>query len=417
MRDNMLARELLRLGHDVTIAPMYLPLMIDADRLPGLDQTPIFFGGINVYLQQKLAFFRKTPAAFDRLLNSRGLLRWAARHSHMTSAREHGAMTIEMLRVESSPLRKELDKLFEWLGAIAKPDLVCLSTALLAGFTPELKRRLGVPVIAFFQGEDTFLDGLPEPYRTQCWTTMSERLRGCDALLAPSQFYRDFIRGRLGLPPGTVEIMHNGIALDGYTAAALPPTPHAIGFLARMSRDKGLDRLVDAFIALARQLGDATTRLKIAGAATAGDESFIAQMKERIARAGLASRVEWSPNLSREQKVAFLRSLTLFSVPAIYAEAFGLYVIEALACGVPVVQPESAAFPEIVAATGGGVCVPPGDIATMARMWQELLADAPQRAQLGRAGRLSVEKDFSAGKMAARFLEIAARFVRVPATA
>ena len=413
----MLARELLRLGHDVTIAPMYLPLMLDADRLPGLDQTPIFFGGINVYLQQKLAFFRKTPAAFDRLLDSRGLLRWAARHSHMTSARDHGEMTLEMLRVESGPLRKELDKLFEWLGAIAKPDLVCLSNALLAGFTPELKRRLGVPVIAFFQGEDTFLDGLPEPYRTRCWTAMADRLVGADALVAPSRFYADFIGTRLNPAPGTIDVVHNGIALDGYTLAASPPAPPAIGFLARMSRDKGLDRFIDAFIALARDLGDATTRLKIAGAATAGDEPFIAEMKQRIAQAGLAARVEWSPNLTREQKVAFLRSLTLFSVPTIYAEAFGLYTIEALACGVPVVQPGSAAFPEIVAATGGGVCVPSGDIAAMARAWQELLADGPRREHLGRAGRLSVEKDFSARKMAARFLEIAARFVHAPPTA
>src|SRR5688572_8679215 len=149
MRDNMLARELIRVGHDVTIAPMYLPLMLDSERVEGLDQTPIFFGGINVFLQQKVSLFRKTPALFDKLLNSRGLLRWAARHSHLTSAREQGELTREMLRVDSGPMRKELDKLFEWLGAIAQPDLVCLSTTLLAGFTPEIKRRLGVPVIAF----------------------------------------------------------------------------------------------------------------------------------------------------------------------------------------------------------------------------------------------------------------------------
>ena len=161
LRDNMLARELHRLGHDVTILPMYLPLELDDASLPNAGQTPVFFGGINVYLQQKLGLFRKTPAFLDRLLNSPGLLRWAARHSHMTSAREHGEMTLEMLNVETSRLRKETEKLFAWLETTGKPEIVCLSTTLLAGFAAEGKRRLGVPVISFFQGEDSFLDGLP----------------------------------------------------------------------------------------------------------------------------------------------------------------------------------------------------------------------------------------------------------------
>src|SRR5215216_6071850 len=141
MRDNALARELHRAGHDVTIAPMYLPLMLDDTSLDGLSTTPIFFGGINVYLQQKLPFFRKTPAFVDRLLNSRPLLRWAARHSHMTSAREQGELTLEMLNVETSRFRKESDKLLDWIGESVNPDLVCLSTALLAGFAEEMKHR------------------------------------------------------------------------------------------------------------------------------------------------------------------------------------------------------------------------------------------------------------------------------------
>ena len=116
MRDNTLARELHRAGHDVTIAPMYLPLILDETTLDNAKEVPEFFGGINVFLQQKFPLFRKTPAAFDRLLNSTGLLKWAARHSHMTSAREHGEMAIEMLNVDSGRMRKELDKLLGWLG-------------------------------------------------------------------------------------------------------------------------------------------------------------------------------------------------------------------------------------------------------------------------------------------------------------
>ncbi len=412
MRDNTLARELHRAGHDVTIAPMYLPLTLDETTLAGAENVPVFFGGINVFLQQKLAFFRKTPAAFDRLLNSAGLLRWAARHSHMTSARTHGEMALDMLNVDASQLRKELDKLLDWLGDIAKPDLVCLSNALLAGFTPELKRRLGAPVALFFQGEDGFLDGLPEPYRTQCWAALARHLPASDALLAPSRHYADFMTRRLGLAPDAVEVVPNGIDLNGYSVADPPPATPTIGYLARMCREKGIELLVAAFILLARDLGDTTTRLRIAGAATEGDQRLIAQLKSRLADAGLAPRVEWRPNLTREEKIAFLRGLTLFSVPTIYEEAFGLYVVEAMACGIPVVQPDAASFPEIVGATGGGICVPPKDAAALARAWQQLLADAPRRAALGRAGRLGVEKLFSAPSMSAQFGLVASRLTR-----
>lgn len=411
LRDNTLARELHQAGHEVTMAPLYLPLMIDDTALPGLAATPIFFGGINVYLQQKFSIFRKSPAAIDRLLNSTGLLRWAARHSHMTSAQEHGEMTFEMLHVERSRLQKELDKLLAWL-APEKPDLVCLSNALLAGFAPELKQRLGVPVITFFQGEDSFLDGLPEPWRSRCWTAMAERLAASDVLISPSRFYAGFMRERLGLAADAIEVVHNGIRLDGYAPAQTPPSSPTIGYLAKMTRDKGLAVLVEAFLVLAGELGDRTTRLRIGGAATAGDEPLIAELKQRIDRAGLAGRVDWAPNLTREQKVDFLRSLTLFSVPAIYVEAFGLYVIEAMACGVPVVQPEASAFPEVIATTGGGRCVRANDPPALAHAWQQLLAQPEERAALGRAGRAGVEKYFSARPMMEQFCRLADRTVR-----
>jgi glycosyltransferase involved in cell wall biosynthesis len=125
--------------------------------------------------------------------------------------------------------------------------------------------------------------------------------------------------------------------------------------------------------------------------------------------------VAWSPNLTREQKLDFLRSLTLFSVPAIYPEAFGLYLIEAMACGIPVVQPDSAAFPEIIGLNGGGICVPPHDPRALARGWQQLLGSASERAKLGAAGRLSVEKNFNARTMSEKFCQVTDRFARAAA--
>jgi len=412
MRDNALARELHRCGHEVVIVPMYLPLILDESELEGLAGVPVFFGGINVYLQQKVPLFRRAPAFVERWLNARGLLRWAARHSHMTSARDHGEMTLEMLNIGTSRFRKEWEKLLDWLAGAEKPHLVCLSNALLAGLVGELKQRLGVPVVVFFQGEDMFLDGLPEPFRTQCWSTMAQRLTTADLLMAPSRFYADFMRSRLGATMDSIEVVPNGIHLDDFEPAPSPPASPAIGYLARMSHEKGLEQLVEAFVILAGELGDKTTRLSIAGAATAGDQRLIDKLRRRLAAAGLASRVEWLPNLTREKKIKMLRGLTLFSVPAIYAEAFGLYLIEAMACGVAVVQPASAAFPELIQATGGGICVAPGEPAALAHAWQRLLASPAERAALGRAGRLGVEQHFSAAKMGARFCQATERLTR-----
>ena len=149
------------------------------------------------------------------------------------------------------------------------------------------------------------------------------------------------------------------------------------------------------------------------GAATAGDERGIATAKQRLAEAGLEARVSWHPNLTREEKIEFLRSLTLFSVPVQYPEAFGLYLIEAMACGVPVVQPRSAAFPELIEMTGGGRCVSPGDPSALATGWSELLREPDRCREIARAGRDGVMRLFGAPTMAQHFLQATAGLVGV----
>jgi glycosyltransferase involved in cell wall biosynthesis len=358
MRDNALAKALHAAGHEVSLLPMYLPLQLDEEMLDGAPAAPVFFGGINIFLQQKFALFRHTPGWLDRLLNHPRLLRRVARHSHMTSARDHGELTLAMLRLEDRRFGKELDKLCAWL-AQAPPDILCLSTALQAGMIRELKRRLGgVKVICCFQGEDTFLDGLPDPYRDACWSALAARVRDADALVSPSAFYAGLMQQRLGTLGLTITVLPNGINLAGYAPLPARPQPPVIGFLARLSREKGLALMVEAFIHLRCVLGHPDARLHLAGAATAENHPLIEALQRRVAEVGLTDQVQWQTNISRDGKIAMLGSLTLFSVPAIYPEAFGLYVIEAMASGVPVVLPAAAAFPEIVARAGAGLLVP-----------------------------------------------------------
>jgi len=401
MRDNALAKSLLAAGHRVSLLPMYLPLQLDEETL-SQTHNPIFFGGINVYLQQNLSLFRHTPRWLDHFLNNSKLLRFAAKRSHMTSARVHGAMALAMLRIEGSHFGKELDKLIDWL-ATEKPDVLCLGTALQAGIIRQLKQRLGVKIICSFQGEDSFLDGLPEPFKTDCWAELRARLKDADRLVAPSQFYADLMRQRLDAPDLRIEIMPNGIDLEGYLPPK-PASPPVIGYLARMIREKGVGLLVSAFIHLRKNLHHPDARLHIAGACTAGDEALVASLKQQLAAAGLAEQVTWSPNISREEKAAMLSSLTLFSVPATYPEAFGLYLIEAMASGVPVVQPRASSFPEIIEESGGGVLVPAGDPVALAQAWYDLMQNHTALPSLGARGRRAAKQFYSVEAMRERYL-------------
>lgn len=408
MRDNALAKSLFAAGHQVSLLPMYLPLQLDEEMLTQA-QNPIFFGGINVYLQQNVSLFRHTPRWLDDFLNNSKLLRFVAKRSHMTSARVHGAMALAMLRIEGSHFGKELDKLIDWL-AIERPDILCLGTALQAGMIRQLKQRLGVKIICCFQGEDSFLDGLPEPFKTDCWSELRSRLPDADLLVAPSQFYADLMRERLDAPGLHIEIMPNGIDLEGYHLPN-PSSPPVIGYLARMIREKGLPELVEAFIHLRTALKHPDALLHIAGAATAGDSALIAELKQQLEAAGLSDQVTWSPNISREEKARILSSLTLFSVPATYPEAFGLYLLEAMASGVPIVQPNASSFPEIITNSGGGVLVPPGDIIALATAWHELLNRSEALQSFREKGRHAAEQSYSVHAMRDRFLALATPLV------
>jgi glycosyltransferase involved in cell wall biosynthesis len=400
IRDNALVVGLRRLGHDVLMVPLYLPHVVDEeDTSTG---CPVFFGGVNAYLQQKAAFFRRTPRWIDALFDTAPVLRGAARMSGSTRPQELGDMTLSMLQGEAGRQSKELRRLVGWLKQQPPFDAVCISNALLAGMAREIREQLKVPVICSLQGEDTFLDAMGEPWATQSWDELAKRAADVDVFVAVSRTYAELMQRRMRLEPGHVRVVPNGISVEGYTPAPQPPSPPTIGYLARLCRDKGLHTLVDAFCLLAQ---DRDVRLQVAGAVTALDEPFVAQQQQKLADHGLLDRVTFHPNIDRAQKQAILSQLTVFSVPATYGESFGLYVLEALASGVPVVEPRHGAFPELLAATGGGLLCAPDDPASLAAGLATLLDDAPRRQALAERGRASVLRDFTADRMAQLFVE------------
>jgi glycosyltransferase involved in cell wall biosynthesis len=398
LRDNALALALRARGHDVSMIPLYLPAV--TDDTSASDGMPIFFGGINVYLEEKFPMLRRAPAWLTGILDSPALLRASARLANMTSAKDLGELTVSMLRGEQGHQSRELQKLIRWIKAHGRPDVVCLSTALLAGLARTIKRELGAPVVSTLQGEDSFLDGLSEPYRHRAWSLLRQRSADVDLFVAVSNYYGGVMRDRLALSPDRVAVVHNGITLDGFEPAPAAPASPVLGYLARMCKAKGLGTLVDAFIELKRRDRVKGLQLRVAGARTPADGSFVAEMQRQLAHAGVAGAVEWLPNIDRKQKLDFLRSLSVLSVPAIYGEAFGLYVIEALACAVPVVQPRHGAFAELIEATGGGILCKPGDVGALADAIESLMLQPDRARELGRQGRRVVLEKFGVERMA-----------------
>ncbi len=404
MRDNTLVTALRRLGHDATLVPLYMPLMTDEP--DASEGTPIFMGGVNVYLQQKSSLFRKTPRWLDQMFDSPKLLAMAASRAGTTSPVEMAEVTVSMLRGEEGHQNKEIERLVQWLKENQKPDAICLSNALLIGVARRFKAELDVPIYCCLQGEDSFIDDLPEPHKTQAWQIMSERCGECDAIIAISYYYRELMARRMNLPLEKFHVIHNGIALNGYGPAPNPPTNPTLGFFARTCRAKGLHTVVEAFILLKQRNTIPHLKLRVAGTRAAGDEAFVEEMKNKIAAAGFASDAEFGPPLTREQKIEFLQTLSVLSVPAIYGEAFGLYVIESLACGVPVVQPRSGAFPELIEATQGGVLCEPDNAQSLADEVEKLLTNVEAAREMGERGRQSVRRDFSADTMARNVVKV-----------
>jgi glycosyltransferase involved in cell wall biosynthesis len=167
-----------------------------------------------------------------------------------------------------------------------------------------------------------------------------------------------------------------------------------------MCEDKGLPLLVEAFIALRRRGRVPDLCLGVAGVELAEDRPLVEKLRRRLRDVGLAEEVKFLPNVDAPAKWDFLRSLSVLSVPAQCEESFGLYLIEAMAVGVPVVQPRHAAFPEILGATGGGLLCEPGDPGALADAIESLLLDPERARRLGEAGRAAVLENFTAERMA-----------------
>jgi glycosyltransferase involved in cell wall biosynthesis len=398
LRDNALATELIARKHDVTLLPVYTPTLTDEANVSG---GRVFFGGVSVYLQQHVPLFRHTPDFLDKLWDSPALIRAVSGRGVSTDPKLLGELTVSMLKGEDGFQAKELRKMLDWLRTLPPYDAVNLPNALLLGMAPALRReRLG-PLVCTLQGEDLFLEALQEPYRSEAMALIRRLAPEIDAFVAVSASYADFMTGYLGLPKERVRTVPLGINFDGHAPReARPGSPFTIGYFARVAPEKGLHVLADAYVRLRRSHGVSGTRLAVAGYLAPEHRPYLARVEADLAAAGLADEFSYAGVLDRERKIAFLRGLDVLSVPSPYVEPKGLYLLEALANGVPAVQPRHGAFPEILEATGGGRLFEPGNADDLARVLAELVRDPAEAARLGAAGATGVRRHYGLPRMA-----------------
>jgi glycosyltransferase involved in cell wall biosynthesis len=408
LHDNTLVAALQRLGHDAVLVPTYTPLRTDE---PGVAIERVFFGALNVYLKQIAPPLRRGWPRVERLLDRPRLLALVARLGSATDPGRLGELTLSVLRGEEGNQAGELDKLVGWLRDSFRPEVVHLTNSMFAGFARRLKAELGVPVVCSVQGEELFLDSLAEPSRGAVRAALAERAQDVDLFVAPSRFYADLMASYLHVERGRLAVVPLGLNLSGHDpgpgAVRDAGEPWVVGYLGRIAPEKGLDLVAAAFRRLADALGGAgRVRLHVAGYLPPQHRGYLRGVERQLRDWGLGGDYRYAGEVTREEKIAFLAGLDLLAVGTAYPEPKGLYVLEALANGVPVVAPRHGAFPELLAETGGGVLVAPGDPAALAAALAELLRDPGRRQRLGRAGREAVHARHGDEAMAAATLAL-----------
>jgi glycosyltransferase involved in cell wall biosynthesis len=399
LRDNALAAELMRRGHHVTLLPVYTPTLSDEPNVSS--GRPVFFGGISVYLQQHLALFRHTPWLLDRLWDAPAVIRTFASGSIQVDPRMLGALTVSTLRGESGYQRKEVAKLLHWLAGEPRPDVVNLPNSMLIALAAPIRRVLQRPIVVTLQGDDLFLEGLTEPFKSQALELIRQQVPDVDLFVSISEYYTEFMADYLRIPREKMRTVALGInAQDFAGPAPLARNPFTIGYFARVAPEKGLHNLAEAYRILRQERGLPPSRLAAAGYLGADNQSYLEGIERQLTAWGLRDEFHYAGTVDREGKRRFLRSLDVLSVPSGYHEPKGLYLFEAMASGVPVVQPNHGAFPEILRTTSGGLLSASERPADVADAIMEIWRDPVRAAELGARGVGGVRRHYTIARMA-----------------
>jgi len=338
--------------------------------------------------------FRKAPLWFDNMLNSKPMLKLAARFAGSTRAKGLEEMTVSMLMGEHGQHKEELEKMTDWIVEHCKPDVIHLSNALLLGLAGRLSERMHVPVVCSLQDEDVCVDVMKPGARDKVWELMSEGVAHVSYFISVSDFYAKEMRKKMHIPAEKLETVHIGVFPGDYQFTPPSEKQRNIGYVSRMCEENGLDILVDAFIDLKKSPGFEDVRLVLTGGSTGDDTHYLKSIRLKLRMNGLLGQVEFHEDFETEGLREYFKKVSVISVPVRNGEAFGIYLLEAMASGIPVIQPALGAFPEIVNSSGGGVIFEPNTPSALSGALKKLLSDPGELNRMAIQARKGVEDKF-----------------------
>jgi glycosyltransferase involved in cell wall biosynthesis len=402
LRDSTYVQALRKVGIDAIKVPMYLPLFSDEH---DLSDIPVFYGAISLYLKHRYPFLHKAPKWFDRILNSGLALKFAAKMSGSTRAKGLEDMTISMLLGEQGEQKDELDNMVNWIAEHCNPDVIHLSNALLIGLARQFQEKLDTLVVCSLQDEDVWVNAMDDHFKKKTWELMSRRAEDIDAFFAVSEYYGDVMKQQMKIPPDKIFISHISVDPDDYTYINSTEKEFAIGYISRMCEENGLEVLIDAFILLKQRQGMESVKLILTGGSTGDDHTFLKRIKQKIENAGIKNEVEFHKDFENEGRHEFFNKVAVISVPVLEGEAFGMYMLESMASGVPVVQPKLGAFQEIVNLSKGGVIYDPNKPAELAAALVDLCINPDKLKNISQTAREGIVKYFNIHDQASRMMQ------------
>jgi mannosyltransferase len=219
-------------------------------------------------------------------------------------------------------------------------------------------------------------------------------IRRMDAVIATSGISASFLKCRAAVIPHGVDTETYAPPADRAAAFAEAGLPgrYAIGCFGRVRAQKGSDVFVEAMCRLLPRHPDFTAVL--VGAITPEQTAFANDLKQRIAAAGLQSRIVITGELSIEEVQRWYQRLTIYAFTS-RNEGFGLTLIEAMAAGAALVASRAGAAELVVGDGVAGVLTPPGDVGALVAALEPLMRDPASAAEMGGRARARVLEKFS----------------------
>ncbi len=391
-------------GITASAIPLYLPP--DKDNTETGFDDHVFFGAISMFLREKVGIFKNMPVFLEKFFDLKPFLKLAAKQTGTTSTEGFEELTLNMIEGDNAFRKSEVDRLVKYLSKDGKPDVIHLSNALILGLARQIKNRLKVKVVCSLLNEDDWIEDMAEPWRSRAWEMIAKESEYVDSFITPSNYYKELFITKTGVKGDNIHVIPLGFDPEPPFGEKNISRPPALGYFCRISNYNGFDKLVDAFIKLKSEKIIPDLTLNVCGGYTGIDKPFISEQIKKIREHGFQKSIKIYPEFQGNKKMEFFNDVDIISVPVRKYDGYGLYIVEANSAGIPVVQPATGAFPEIIERTGGGITYLPDSVEELSSALLKLFTDKELAAKLGETGKRRVRSELSLEKMSGGLSEV-----------